>query len=599
MAEKFRLYRGLIVVFMLLLAVVAAYLIGRNFNRPTGPGQTIPPVSDSPGEKGGAPVQDEDQPPGLKIHLSDGGAQPEVVETLPLASGEPLSLEEINSILLRLPPLATDPDDRQAFKLPEEVLPPPRTGQTIPEPFPLPPEDTAPEVLAGPLEVLRYSPEGDVPLAPFVNVTFNQPMVPLATLEDLAKEDVPVVMEPTLPGTWRWLGTKTLNFQFDSELIDRMPMATEYTVTVPAGTTSAVGGVLAETVQFKFSTPAPILQSSYPYSSEPQPLEPLFFISFDQRIDPGAVLETIKVEAEGRPVSVRLATDEEIEADEEVSRMVENAVEGRWLVFKARGTLPKDNNIQVEIGPGTPSAEGPLVTENTQSFSFRTYAPLAIVRHGCSWYDENCPPLTPLFIEFNNPIEAESYQESMLRIEPEIPGVTVNIFGNTINIRGATVGRTTYKVTVSGEIKDIFGQTLGRDRQLSFKIGPAEPFLIGPDSSFVTLDPAFKQPVLSLYTMNYNRLDIKVYAVEPSDWDAFKRYLQEYQRTDQPSDPPGRLVRDEVLRIEAPSDKLTEVGIDLSNLLDGEFGHFIVMPNRPGDFSSRNATGNTSTSGCR
>jgi alpha-2-macroglobulin len=371
MAEKFRLYRGLIVVFILLLAVVAAYLVGRNFNQPNGPGQTIPPISDSPGEKGGAPVQDEDQPPGLKIQLSDGGAQP---ETLNLCRWHPesrLSLEEINSILLRLPPLATDPDDRQAFKLPEEVLPPPRTGQTIAEPFPLPPEDTAPEVLAGPLEVLRYSPEGDVPLAPFVNVSFNQPMVPLATLEDLAKEDVPVVIEPTLPGTWRWLGTKTLNFQFDSELIDRMPMATEYTVTVPAGTTSAVGGVLAETVQFKFRTPPPTLLSSYPYSSEPQPLEPLFFISFDQRIDPGAVLETIKVEAEGRPVSVRLATDEEIEADEEVSRMVENAVEGRWLAFKARGTLPKDSNIQRRDRAGYAVSRGAAGHRKYSIYSFQ------------------------------------------------------------------------------------------------------------------------------------------------------------------------------------------------------------------------------------
>ena len=35
---------------------------------------------------------------------------------------------------------------------------------------------------AGPLEVLRYAPQGAIPLAPFLNVTFNQPMVPLATL---------------------------------------------------------------------------------------------------------------------------------------------------------------------------------------------------------------------------------------------------------------------------------------------------------------------------------------------------------------------------------------------------------------------------------
>ncbi len=526
-------------------------------------------------------MPDEEQPPGLKINLSDGGALPKIVEPLPVTTGEPLSLEEVNNILVRLPPLTSEPDDRQAFKLPEEVLPPPRTGQTIAEPFPLPPEETAPEVAAGPLEVLRYSPEGEVPLAPFVNVTFNQPMVPLATLEDLSNEESPVKIEPSLPGTWRWLGTRTLNFQFDSELIDRMPMATEYTVTVPAGTTSATGGKLAESVQFEFRTPPPTLQQSYPYSDQPQPLDPLFFASFDQRIDPDAVLETIKVMAEGAPVRVRLATEEEIAADEKVSPLVEHTSEGRWLAFKATASLPRDSAISVEIGPGTPSAEGPLLTQVSQTYSFRTYAPLEIVRHGCSWYEEPCPPLTPLFIEFNNPIETETYQESMLRVEPEIPGVTVNIIGNTINIQGATVGRTTYKVTVSGEIQDVFGQTLGRDRQLTFKVGPAEPFLIKPESIFVTLDPASRQPALSLYTMNYNRLDVQVYAVEPSDWDAFKRYVQEYQRTDQPPTPPGKLVCDEVLRIEAPSDKLTEVGIDLSSVLDGKFGHFIIVAKPP------------------
>jgi hypothetical protein len=43
-------------------------------------------------------------------------------------------------------------------------------------------------VPAGPLQVLRYAPEGEIPLAPFVDVPFNQPMVPLGTLESLAEE---------------------------------------------------------------------------------------------------------------------------------------------------------------------------------------------------------------------------------------------------------------------------------------------------------------------------------------------------------------------------------------------------------------------------
>ncbi len=459
-------------------------------------------------------------------------------------------------------------------------MPPPRTGETIEEIFP-PPATIGPvQVDTGPLEVLRYSPEGEIPIAPFVNITFNQPMVPLATISDLAAEQVPVIIEPALQGTWRWLGTKTLNFQYDSELIDRLPMSTEYRVTVPAGTQSAIGGVLEETVQFTFSTPTATLIRYYP-SHDPQPLDPIFFIAFDQRIDPQAVLATIEVRAGSQPVRVKLATAEEIEKDEAVRQMAKNAGEGRWLAFRAEQLLPADTSISVAIGPGTPSAEGPLVTKSQQNYGFHTYAPLRIVDHGCSWYDDDCRPLVPLFIEFNNPIDVESYEEGMLLIDPELPGASVMIYGDTITIRGATEGRRTYRVNVDGDIKDIFGQTLGKDTSLRFRIGPAEPLLIGPDDIFVTLDPSARAPVLSLYVINYDRLDVQIYAVEPSDWPAYLEYLREYQRTDDPPDPPGKLVLDETKRLELPNDKLTEVGIDLSDLMDGDYGHFVAIVKPP------------------
>ena len=77
--------------------------------------------------------------------------------------------------------------------LPGDPIPPPLTGNTIDMAFPLDEEDiTAPEGGYGPLEVLRYAPEGDVPIAPTINITFNQPMVPLATLAQLAEKDIPV-----------------------------------------------------------------------------------------------------------------------------------------------------------------------------------------------------------------------------------------------------------------------------------------------------------------------------------------------------------------------------------------------------------------------
>ena len=99
------------------------------------------------------------------------------------------------------------------------------------------------------------------------------------------------------------------------------------------------------------------------------------------------------------------------------------------------------------------------MTTEAQSFSFYTYAPLKLVDHHCGWGDQ-CRPLMPLTIEFNNPIDAETFNEGLLEISPELPGASVDVYGNTVQITGMTVGRTTYKVKVSREIKDIFGQTV-------------------------------------------------------------------------------------------------------------------------------------------
>jgi uncharacterized protein YfaS (alpha-2-macroglobulin family) len=532
--------------------------------------------------EGEGPIEYDGEPkPGLGIRLSDGQAVPDVIESLVPVSGTPLTQDDINAILERLPRWVADQGLGVDFRLPHEVLPPPLTGDTIPETFPSSDDLAGPQPIIGEeLEVLRYSPEGEVAIAPFISVTFNQPMVPINTIEALAEEDVPVQVTPLIPGSWRWLGTKTLAFNSDSELFDRLPMATEYLVTIPAGVESAVGKALGETVQFRFSTPPPTLVDYYP-SYSPQPLDPTFFISFDQRIDQSAVLENLQVNAGNLPVQIKMATQEEIEDDPSLKYRVESAEEGRWLAFRAVELLPPDTPITVNIKTGTPSAEGPLVTTSDQSYSFSTYAPLQVVEHGCSWGDDVCRPLTPLYIRFNNPLDLDAYDESMLTIEPELPNASVNIYGNTINIRGNTKGRTTYWITVKADIKDQFGQTLGKDERLKFRIGPAEPVMFGPEQIFVTMDPAAEDPALSVFTINYNKVNVQIYSVVPSDWPDFLKYLQDYQRTDLFLTPPGKKVFDGAVPIEAPADSLTEVYIPVSEYLDGESGQFIIVAKPP------------------
>lgn len=584
MSTKNRLFPLNPVMFglILIMALTAGCSAGDVLDPGQPTGQSLPLDSAGGGEvlEGGTPAPGEDEE-GLVIQLSDGRAQPAGTVPDRTVSGEPLAESEIEAILSRLPELVPGELDQVEFNLPDEVLPPPRPGETISEQFPPPQRDPeGSQTPGGPLEVLRYAPQGDVPVAPYVNVTFNQPMIALNTVDATLKTEVPVQLQPEVEGTWRWLGTRTINFQADSSDYDRLPMATDYRVRIPAGTRSAAGKQLEEAVEFSFSTPPPTIQDHYPQQG-PQPLDPLFFLSFDQRINPEAVLSYLTVYAGNQEVAVRMAAEDEIEADQPVRRLVEKAGESRWLAFRASEDLPADTQIRVVVGAGTPSAEGPLTTETEQTFSFQTYPALRVEEHGCSYGDQDCRPRQPFFIRFNNPLDREAYQEGLVTIQPELPHASVDIFGNTLNIKGVTQGSTTYTVTLSRDIQDVFGQSLGRDRKLKFKVGRAEPVLFGPGQTLVTVDPALDQPGLQLYALNYSRIDLDIYRVEPANWPAFQDYLRKYQRNEGNPTPPGELIREGTMPIEAASDVLTEVSVDLSDHMEGSSGHFVVIARPP------------------
>src|SRR5262245_6492028 len=246
---------------------------------------------------------------GLVFRLSEEQDEPQRQAQSQIArpATEPLSEEAAQNLLKRLPPIKVEGDDEKDFSLRDRSLPAPRTGQTISEAFPPTSGGDRPEqVASGPLEVLRFSPKGEVPIAPHLSVTFSQPMVAVTSNEDLSASPPSVKLSPQPPGKWRWLGTKTLMF----EPAGRFPMATDYSIEIPAGTKSAGSGALGAAVAWKFSTPPPQVRSSWP-TAGPHSRNPLFFIEFDQRIAPDSMLKKIRLSASGRVWSLRLATADE------------------------------------------------------------------------------------------------------------------------------------------------------------------------------------------------------------------------------------------------------------------------------------------------
>ena len=530
------------------------------------------------------PTQDEtsDEDEGLRFRLSQGADQPEVRPVTTLAPATLLSNTETEAVLKRLPPIKIDTTDETDFALRKQSMPPPRTGVTVMQPFPAGNETAPPgPATAETLEVIRYSPEGDVPIASNLSVTFSQPMIAVSSQEEAARY-VPVKLSPEPPGKWRWVGSKTLLF----EPAGHFPMATQYSVSVPSGTKSANGGTLNTVKSWTFTTPPPTVKSSYPDPKTTRPLDTLMFVELDQRIDPAAVLKTIKVLAGTTQLPVRLATSEEVESDHIVDELAENAQKDRWLAFRAVGAngdtrlaLPPDSQITVTMGPGTPSLEGPRTTDTKHEFRFSTFGPFQITSTSCG-HMNRCIPYSEWRIEFNNEIDASTFKESQLVIEPATDGLTPSIYGKHLVISGYKKPDTSFKLTLSKSIRDVFGQQLGKDEVREFNIGPVDPFISLSGGDFVVLDPSGPRK-LSLYTVNYQTVKVNLHAVEPSDWIRFQVYRQlHYVR---PNDAvsenvnlPGRVIYSKQIDLKSAPNEMIETEIDLTPALNDGFGQAIV-----------------------
>ncbi len=522
--------------------------------------QRVPPLYPSRPRTPPVPGQAPDTT-GLRFRVSQGRV--EGPARTPAAAGQRISEAEAARLLARARPLAPDSAARDSFAFPARTLPAPRSGATTITGFP--PRDSAgpaPRSAPAALTVTRRAPEGEVTLGAEVTVSFSQPMVPLGSVGNVQAREVPARLSPQPPGRWSWVDVRTLRFEPQG----RLPMATEFTVEVPAGTASATGARLAEMVRWTFATPAPRALGSWPNGGV-SGTQPVIVVSFDQAVNAAAVIATVRVRAGGALVPVRAATAAEIEADEDARARVAGLEAGRWVAFRPASPLPTASSIQVELGPGTPSAEGPRRTAVAQTWSFRTYGPLRMVRSRCG-YGGECRPGTPFIFEFSNPLP-EAVDSSVVRVSPAIEGMRVTSSYTSLFITGNTRPNTRYTVTVDARLRDRFGGRLGTPATASFQVGPAVASIFHPGDNVLVLDPQGPRSV-SVFVREHRRLRVRMHRVTPDDWPAFRDL-----RRDGRIVVPGREVFNQVREV-GPGE-MREVAVDLSPALEGGLGQVVLV----------------------
>ncbi len=126
-----------------------------------------------------------------------------------------------------------------------------------------------------------------------VSVIFNRPMVPLSTLGVLEQQAVPVKLEPSVPGVWKWKSTRLLQFVPDEDLA----RATRYRVSVHEGFRS-LDGVPVQGFTHSFTTRT-LKQDPVPGSVRfDQPL----VLSFNQPVDLKRTAAELRLMKDGKPI---------------------------------------------------------------------------------------------------------------------------------------------------------------------------------------------------------------------------------------------------------------------------------------------------------
>jgi alpha-2-macroglobulin len=529
---------------------------------------------------GSAVAKPADDKPGLELALSNGVQSAPPVDHTKLTPAQKLA--DTGPLFARAKPLA--PADVEPSALRPASTPPPLTGQRVTTSFPPSPSLREPPPATNataPLHVTRVMPEGKLDEAPRLTVTFDQPMVAI-TSQTAAAAVQPVTLTPAVKGHWRWIGTRTIEFDPEG---GRFPMATTYRVAIAAGTKGVVGAPLAKAVEFTFETPPPKVIESQPTGGQVELDEPILLV-FDQRIDPRAVVAALRVTSTGNhpdvkddpwqpakeiPVPIQAVDATQLHDERLAARIAAlgKEAEGRWLVVRSVGKLAPDAQITLGIPSGLASLEGPNRTTEAQSRAFSTFPPFDFDSTSCG--KDKCSPEGYLSVNFTNEIDGASFKDEMVEVVPAIKGMHVEVSGNRVLLTGSIQANTPYEVEIKPALRDVHHQTLRHDVTATLPTGPARAAFWGAQGTIV-LDPAAK-PELSYFTAQYSALDVSLYKVTPADYSAFVLGRWEERH------PKGKLPGTELpfVQVKTVGDGLAETHLDLSAALANGRGQVVAV----------------------
>ncbi|MCO5198691.1 MAG: Ig-like domain-containing protein [Anaerolineae bacterium] len=286
-----------------------------------------------------------------------------------------------------------------------------------------------------------------------ITVMFNRPVVPLVTTAQQDDLPQPLTIEPDTAGSGEWISTSIYRFVPDNGFDG----GTEYSVTVNAGLEDVVGSVLAEDHVTTFTT-APPSVVKFEHDGDPSQLDPTqpISITFNMPMD-------------------RTTTEAAVTMTPSAEYTVTWRDGDRVMMLIPDPSFALETTYRIDVDDSATSASGATLARSANA-RMTTYPYPGVDETyprnretGASWNGIN--------ITFVSPMNGDTLENS-ITISPEpLDGYRIDfwpesqfMFINTLLERN-----TTYEVTLSGDVEDIYGNKMGEDYMWSFTTADYEP----------------------------------------------------------------------------------------------------------------------------
>ncbi|HEY9612947.1 Ig-like domain-containing protein, partial [Allocoleopsis sp.] len=368
----------------------------------------------------------------------------------------------------------------------------------------------------------QISPTGAAEPLAQIRIRFKEPLIPVESLDSPQQQNLLNKFEilPPLKGQFRFLTPRMVGFQADEAL----PKATRVKVTLKAGLADLNKHRLEKDIAWTFNTQAIQLtnlpgKTATPDSQvEPFDVKPTLKVTSNVELDLDSLKEHVTLIPQGQKqkenISLKVALEEDktpTTSDQTQEQANPNQPEEKfdpsqrnWVyTLTPQRSLEKATNYRLEFSPGLRPTRGNLPTETPVVSQVTTYAPLAFQGIGFAGEERFFKGIAQL--KFNNGVVAESAVKN-ITIKPtptkEAPPLVKAYDGeNTVSLNPwALEPTTTYTLTLGANIKDKFGQTLGKPVTVKYETGDRAADIWAPSN--LNIFPSNQNLQLNISTVN-------------------------------------------------------------------------------------------------